>query len=135
MPWSTLEAALPYTDLVLYDLKHLDPVQHRRYTGASNALVLENLRRLDERQVPLEIRIPLIPGINDGENLDATSAFLRSLTRPVRVRLLPYHNLAGGKYLRLGRENRLPAVEPATSADIQAAAERLQNSGCELLID
>ncbi len=134
VPWTIFESALRYTDLVLYDLKHLDPQQHRHYTGVSNTLILENLCRLDRSEVKLEIRIPLVPGVNDGPNLEAASAFLGKLKSRPRVRLLPYHPLAGGKYLRLGRENRLTAAVSPDAAQMQAAAEVLRASGCEVVI-
>lgn len=134
VPWAVIAAALPYTDLVLYDLKHLDPQQHRYYTGIGNTLILDNLRSLDRSGVRLEIRIPLVPGVNDGPNLDAATAFLGSLESRPCVRLLPYHPLAGGKYLRLGRENRLPAAASPDSAQMNAAAEVLRASGCEVVV-
>jgi pyruvate formate lyase activating enzyme len=134
IPWAVLERALPYTDLVLYDLKHFDSHQHQHYTGASNATLLENLRRLDQRRIPLEIRIPLIPGVNDGENLRAVGAFLHSFEQPVRVRLLPYHRLAGSKYQRLGRENRMPQAATPGAAQLQAAADQLSAWGCQVVI-
>jgi pyruvate formate lyase activating enzyme len=132
--WTAFEHILPYTDLVLFDLKHLDPEQHRCYTGASNATLLENLRRLDQLHIPLEIRIPLIPTINDGENLAATGAFLHSLSQPVYVRLLPYHALAGSKYQRLGVENRMPIIEPPVAAQMQSAAAMLESWGCQVIV-
>ncbi len=134
IPWPVLERALPYTDLVLYDLKHLDPEQHRQYTGASNARLLENLRRLDQRRIPLEIRIPLIPTLNDGDNLAAAGAFLQSFTQPVTVRLLPYHRLAGSKYQRLGRANHMPQVPSPSETQLQAAAAQLAAWGCQVII-
>jgi pyruvate formate lyase activating enzyme len=133
--WSLLAAALAFTDLVLYDLKHLDPQQHRHYTGVNNALILENLLRLDRRGVPLEIRIPLVPTVNDGANLEATAAFLRTLENPFRVRLLPYHNLAGSKYQRLERQNRLPPIQPPAAAEVEAAADLLRECGREVVVE
>ena len=84
------------------------------YTGVDNSLILENLQRIARQQVPLEIRIPIVPTVNDGANLEATGAFLQRLQGRAVVRLLPYHNLAGGKYLHLGRENKMPVVDPPT---------------------
>lgn len=135
VPWATLAAALAYTDLVLYDLKPLDPAIHKQYTGVSNAVILDNLRRLDESGVPVEIRIPLIPGVTDGANLNATCAFLKTLQHPVRVRLLPYHRMAGSKYRRLGLENRMPAVAAPSDSEMQAAARQLQGCGCTIELE
>ncbi len=131
--WPILEAALSYTDLVLYDLKVLDTQQHRGQTGVDNTLILENLRRLTERKMPLEIRVPVVPGVNDGPNLAATGAFLRQLGARICVRLLPYHSLAGGKYQRLGRANPMPIVDSPLPAAMQAAAEVLRGYGCEIV--
>lgn len=67
-PWEVLEEILAYTDLVLFDVKHLDPEMHRKGTGVTNDLILENLRRMTaSRQARVWIRIPLIPGYNDSE--------------------------------------------------------------------
>ncbi len=63
-PWETVERVLKVVDLVLYDLKHMDPVEHRKITGVSNALALENLKRVyRESHLALSIRIPVIPGL------------------------------------------------------------------------
>jgi pyruvate formate lyase activating enzyme len=132
VPWTVLEAALPYTDLVLYDLKPVDADVHQRYTGVDNQRILDNLRRLDQRNIPIEIRIPLVPTITDGANLEAAGALLSELENPVRVRLLPYHRLAGSKYQRLGRENHMPEVESPTSDQMQQAARQLQAWGIDV---
>jgi len=132
IPWPTLADALAYTDLVLYDLKPIDPELHRQTTGVSNRLILENLRQMDQLHVPIEIRIPLIPSVTDGDNLELVCALLKTLKHPVRVRLLPYHRLAGSKYQRLGLENRMPAVESPTPAQMQAAARQLRGCGCAI---
>ena len=80
--YSAFERVLPFTDLILYDLKCIDPELHRRVTGAGNALILENLRRLATEGVPIWIRIPVVPGVNDNiENMAATAAFLATLPK------------------------------------------------------
>jgi pyruvate formate lyase activating enzyme len=99
-PWETVERVLKVVDLVLFDLKHMDPMEHRKITGVSNALVLENLKRIyHESHVALAIRIPVIPGFNDTpENMEATVSFiLKDLDASVPVHLLPYHRLGDSK--------------------------------------
>jgi pyruvate formate lyase activating enzyme len=99
-PWETVEGVLKVVDLVLYDLKHMDPIEHRKITGVSNALVLENLKRIyHESHVALAIRIPVIPGFNDTpENMEATASFIvKDLDASVPVHLLPYHRLGDSK--------------------------------------
>jgi glycyl-radical enzyme activating protein/glucokinase-like ROK family protein len=103
--WKVFERLLPHLDLVLFDLKHMDPEAHRRATGADNEVILANLRHLAETGVPVDIRVPLIPGVNaDAENLTALARFVAALPgRPRRVSLLPYHTLGWNKYVTIGR--------------------------------
>jgi pyruvate formate lyase activating enzyme len=112
------------TDLFLYDLKHMDPEIHMKYTGVSNELILENLKALACRQVAICVRLPVIPGINDDRNnIERTGAFLQSLHRVCYIDLLPYHDVASGKYKRFGypyRLGKLPAPDPVHLQDIAA---------------
>jgi len=99
-----IEKMAEYTDLFLYDIKHMEPSEHLRFTGQSNRLILENARFLAENGHCLVIRIPLIPGYNDQrENLVATAEFSLSLPGVKRIDILPYHRLGEPKYHRLGR--------------------------------
>ena len=102
IPPEAFTAVLPYTDLFLYDLKCASPARHLAYTGADNALILENLKRLFEAGARVHIRIPLIPECNGTEE---EMLAIRELLRPYRpesVTLLPYHTLGDGKYKKLG---------------------------------
>ncbi len=101
VPWSTFEQVLPYTDLFLYDLKLLDPLRHKQYTGMDNHLILHNIQKLVSSHASLIIRIPLIPSHTDlPEDLEATADFIvRKLNRRIlRVELLQYNRLAASKY-------------------------------------
>jgi pyruvate formate lyase activating enzyme len=103
--WEVLERQLPYLDLVLYDLKTLDDDTHLRTTGVSNHLIMENFRRLVESEVAIEVRRPVIPGVNDTENeIDRLAEFIGSQNGKIMITLLPYHALSADKYTRLGRE-------------------------------
>lgn len=114
--WDTLKEVLKYTDLILYDFKCMDPEKHRVFTGVSNELILENVRRItSEFSTPIWARIPIIPGYNDDiENIRATASFLTKVLkdRVERVNLLPYHRLGEVKYERLERENTSTISEP-----------------------
>lgn len=102
--WKSIEKMLPFIDLVLYDLKHLDSEKHKEYTEVSNELILENLKKLSETDVEIMITIPVIPGYNDEEeNIRRTGEFIIGLERKVKVRLLPYHHYSKSKYKALGR--------------------------------
>lgn len=121
-------------DLVLYDLKLLDPVLHQRFTGVSNTGILENLRALSEDGPQLEVRMPMIPGITDTpENLDATAAFLRTLPRVPPVRLLAHHHAAMSKYCRFGMVHTLGELQDPTPEQMSGLAARLRKSGIEVL--
>jgi pyruvate formate lyase activating enzyme len=95
-------------DLVLFDLKLIDPEAHRRWTGADNQLILNNLKRLADLGVAYLIRTPLVPGVTDTEaNLSAIARHVRALPgRPPQVELLQYNRAAGGKYAACGLEWR-----------------------------
>jgi glycyl-radical enzyme activating protein/glucokinase-like ROK family protein len=118
--WKVFERLLPHLDLVLFDLKHMDPEAHRRATGVDNEVILANLRHLAEVGAPLEVRVPLIPGINaDAENLTALARFLAGLAGPRRrVSLLPYHTLGWNKYASLGRPSPVNGHGPITAEQL-----------------
>lgn len=106
VPAEWLEAVLPHTDMMISDIKHMDSGKHREYTGAGNELVLKNLKRVTEANMPLILRIPVIPGHNDDqENLAATADFiLEELgNRILQLQLLRYRRLGEEKYTSLGR--------------------------------
>ncbi len=95
-PWDDLAQLLPYTNLVLYDLKLIDDDEHRRWTGVSNRQVLGNAAKMSGHNV--EVRVPLIPGITDtDDNLIAIFDFMRQCGLK-RVSLLPYNAAAAAKY-------------------------------------
>lgn len=129
VPWEAFERVLPETNLFLFDVKHPDPSRHRELTGMDNALVWDNLRRLSATGAAVELRMPLIPGTNDGEDtLREMAALLRGITYS-RLKLLPYHAMARGKYAALGMEDTLPRVDSPTDARLDAVAALLQQGG------
>ena len=127
--WAQMQPLMPYTDLVLFDLKHMDSAQHRRMTGLGNERILENFRNIQALGVRTRVRIPVIPGYNDSrENWDAIVAFLKPYPQ-VAVELLPYHKLGSGKYEAIGMRWEMPACEPPTDAAMQAHRAYLARGG------
>lgn len=125
-PWELLEPLLPSLDLVLYDLKVMDPEQHKRFTAGDNVRIHETLRRLLACNVPVEVRMPVVPGFNtDDSNIRATAAFLASLGVD-RLSLLPYNHLWEAK-LRALDTMRLPlgirSPEPDFYRELEARFE------------
>jgi pyruvate formate lyase activating enzyme len=112
--WETVRRVLEYVDLVLYDLKHMDPVEHEKYTGVSNDLILDNARKIHELSVPLLARVPLIPGYNDtAENIVATARFIVNELDSIKVHLLPYHRLGETKYARMEKPKSISVQPPS----------------------
>jgi pyruvate formate lyase activating enzyme len=117
--WETLRPMLEYVDLVLFDLKHMDPAEHQKLTGVSNEWILENAKRIHhEMRTPLLARVPIVPGYNDSmENIQATAKFItRELDRSIKVHLLPYHRLGETKYERLEKQGTTFSTEPPSEA-------------------
>ena len=113
------------TDLFLYDLKHMDSDLHREFTGVPNELILENLRLLAQTGASIQIRIPVISGINtDKENMNHTAEFIVSVGLNC-VSLLPYHGAAKRKYERLGLSYPLSDLQPPSDAEMNLFAESL----------
>ena len=127
VPWSAFEQMLPVTDLFLYDIKAADPETHRRCTGRGNELIRENLRRLNASGAEIEIRMPLIPGVNLGESdLRGAGEMLSGLDGVRTVQLLPYHDFARSKYRAIDRRDTMPQVAPPTAEELAHAAEILK---------
>ena len=104
VPWESAAAVLPAADTILADIKHIDPEIHKRFTGHDSRTILDNLKALSEIHPDIWIRIPLIPGINDGENtVKRIARYVNTLGNGVkRVEILKYNNLSRGKHAALG---------------------------------
>ena len=120
----TALAAAARADLLLWDVKTLDPLQHLALTGVPLAPILENLEAVSRTGTPIWLRLPVIPGVNDDETSIAKTVELAARTPSVRrVSLLPYHRTANGKRARLRRETALadaPSPSPARMAVLAA---------------
>lgn len=137
--WQDLESLLPVTDLMMMDLKQMDPEKHRAATGVSNQRILANARRLAELGVSLIFRVPVVPTVNDTvESIAAIAGFVRDLTALGKARghyasdrpsleLLPFHRMAGNKYERLGMEHRARDLQPP-GKDIMANLTEVASS-------
>ncbi len=118
--WESLSALLPYLDLVFYDLKLLDPLKHKAATGQDNALILENLKKLNqEYEGEIIVRIPYIPGYNDDfKTQEDMYRYVGRLKKVKRIEIMPYHRLGEGKYTGLGREYVLSGVPQIKKQDL-----------------
>lgn len=104
VPWSRFEEVLPWIDLLYFDLKHIDSDVHRDWTDVSLEQILANLEAASRVFGRIIVRIPIIPGVNDSEDiLRRIFAWLKEHTAIREVELLPFHRLGQGKYEGLGR--------------------------------
>ena len=104
-----LDAVLPHTDLVLFDIKHLDYERHRQVVGVPNDRILENLKIVAD-QTGFWIRVPLIPGFNDDIELADRIVALGKSTGAERVCFMPVHRWGEHKYPCLGMPNTLAGI-------------------------
>jgi len=119
VPRSAFDKVLPFNDDFLFDIKAVDEQVHEKCTGQSNRIILDNLRYLDSLGASVEVRIPFVPGLNDGE-MGKIAELLSALNCVKAVKVLPYHNYAGSKYAALNKNNTLPDRLP-TKEEIEAA--------------
>jgi len=122
--FAALEGALPYIDFIYYDIKHMDAKAHERLTGVSNRRILENLHRLASYDVPICVRVPVVPTLNDSvENIEAIALFVQDLKQVKSAELLPYHKLGTAKYGKLGLAypiEEVPTPEDASILELMA---------------
>lgn len=126
--FSVLESLLPYLDLIMCDLKIWDDGKHKEWTGAGNGQILANIRRLGETNVPLIVRTPVIPGVNDtAEDIAPIAAFVATMPNLLYYELLNFNPLGGSKYDALDENNRFKSAKPLPDealAALGAAAEQ-----------
>jgi pyruvate formate lyase activating enzyme len=128
VPRKNIEAVLPYVDFFLWDIKHMDDDTHRKLTGVSNRLILDNLRFVSGNNIPVYLKIPMIPGYNDSEeNLGAVCDFARDLPSLVEINLLPLHHLGKARYAALGLEYPIDGI-PFVKDDVLTEMKHLVES-------
>ena len=110
-----LDKLMEVTDLVMLDIKHIDPEGHKELTGHDNAGILAFAKYLEEKDVPVWIRHVVVPGITDDPKLLLRlGRFLGTLSNVKALDVLPYHIMGVSKYQELGIPYPLEGVEPAT---------------------
>ena len=110
-----LDALMEVTDLVMLDIKHIDPEGHKVLTGHDNGNILAFAKYLEEKQIPVWIRHVLVPGItDDAALLTRLGTFLGTLSNVKALDVLPYHIMGVTKYDQLGMAYPLKDVPPAT---------------------
>lgn len=116
-----VQSVMPLTDLFLYDIKHIDPQLHRKYTGVTNELLISNLDMLLEQKKDVMIRIPVIPGVTaDAVYMKSLREFIdkRNNGHIIEINLLPYHKTGSSKYRRFGIDDRMTFVRQVSNGHL-----------------
>jgi pyruvate formate lyase activating enzyme len=130
MSFEDLDRISDKVDLFLYDLKIVDEEKHEKYTGVSNKLILENLRKLAEQGKPVVVRIPLISGINDDDqSIHMFVDYLQSLKSVKQINLLSYHKGGSEKHRRLRRERSPRTFQTPSDERIKEIKKILSDAG------
>lgn len=129
-PWDILAKTARKADVVLYDLKMIDAKKHKKYTGVSNGLILDNLKKLSREHKSIVIRIPLAAGVNDDEeNIRLTIDFLKPLKTVKNVSLLKYHKGGSEKYKNLGKASCFKIYEAPSERRMEEIRRSFTKAG------
>jgi pyruvate formate lyase activating enzyme len=131
------KSVIPYTDLFLFDLKHLDDAKHIGSTGVSNIGILDNYRLLLGSGKDVIVRIPVIPGINDDSvHIERLKQFLmETKTDSLRkINLLPFHKIGASKYKRFNIPYRMEGIEPPTNETMKKMKTFFEETGIKVKI-
>lgn len=121
------QALMAYTDLLLLDLKHIDPAAHKALTGQPNDNILDLFRYLSDIEKPVWLRYVLVPGMTDGdEDLHRTGNFIASLENIEKIDVLAYHSMGEYKWKALGLTYTLTDVKPPTEQGVERARQILR---------
>lgn len=133
--YSVIQRILPYLDLYLLDIKHMNSEKHMKFTQQPNERILANARLIAKDAKELVIRVPTIPTFNDTEQeiLDI-ARFAKSLGTVREMHLLPYHRLGYDKYTGLSREYGMGDIEPPSNEKMQALKKIAETTGLKVEI-
>lgn len=128
--YSVIQRILPYLDLYLLDIKHMNSRKHMEFTEQPNERILANAKRLAKDAKELVIRVPTIPTFNDTEQeiLDIAE-FAKSLGTVKELHLLPYHRLGYDKYVGLSREYKMGDIVPPSNEKMQTLKKVAETTG------
>jgi pyruvate formate lyase activating enzyme len=133
-PENLVDELADLVDLLLFDIKHIDPGRHRQFTGVGNERILSNFSTTLSRVGVVRIvpRIPLIPGFNDDSaSLDGIIAFLKQAGHPGPVHVMPYNRMAKTKWEKIGRSSSYRDMGPQADEDIEAVVAAFDRAAFE----
>ena len=134
-PYETIEKLLPFIDVYLMDIKHINPVKHKEFTTQSNELILENAKKIAKNVDKLIIRVPVIPTFNDTEEeIEEIARFAKTLDGVNEIHLLPYHNFGMDKYKGLNRPYLMGDIKPPSDEKMNLLMNKVISMGLKCQI-
>ncbi len=130
--WETIESILPFVDLVLFDIKTLNDVKHRKWTGVSNQLILENVKKIADFGTKIRLRCVIVHDVNywDLDHARSVVAFAKTLGDAVAgIDIMPYHNFADKKYEKLGRKHFFKGFPNIFREDVEDYRQLIEENG------
>jgi pyruvate formate lyase activating enzyme len=125
---------IPLVDLFLFDVKHIDPSVHRRFTGVSNEIILSNFTAISEKAGMENVipRIPLILGFNDDiPSVDALVKFLEDVKYAGTVHFMPYNKMARTKYEKIGKGTLYRDMGEVPESAVQSILDKVNSSSLQ----
>lgn len=128
--YEVISKYLPYLDVFLMDIKHMDSKKHEAFTTKPNELILSNAKKIAESGVELIIRVPVVPTFNDSlDEIKAIASFAKNLPSVEELHLLPYHRLGQDKYEGLNRDYELKNIEPLSNEEMESLLQAVLDLG------
>jgi len=132
-PYTQLDTINEIVNLYLYDLKIINDADHKKYTGVSNKLIIDNLKKLLREGKELNVRVPLIPGVSDTENnLTDLEALMNPYINSVKIDFLPYNKFAESKYSRFNERPKLGKLETQSDDVLNKIKKDFEEKGFEV---
>lgn len=134
-PTETLTRLAQVTDLFLCDIKHMDSLLHEQFTGVGNELILKNISMLSDAGCAMIIRVPVVPGFNDGtEQVEAIAQFAERLKTVGEIDLLPYHSGGIAKAEKLQAADEMINDTRPSDETMSALKQAIENHGFNVKI-
>lgn len=128
--FSVISRYLPYLDLYLMDIKHMNSAKHKEFTSQPNELILENAKKITDAGARFIVRTPVIPTFNaTKEEIGEIAKFASSLKGVTQMHILPYHRIGTDKYKGLNRDYSLTGIEPPSKELMNELLEVVNSYG------
>lgn len=133
--WENLKDVIKYIDLILYDFKIVDDDKHKKYVGASNKKIIDNLIKIKNENVNIFLRLPIIKGVNDSlDEANEIVQIINGIKNISQINILEYHKMGMEKYPRLGKQYELTGEEKPDEMFINSLKKLYEENGFRVII-